>query len=65
MPATPDEAMFLRLNSPALLAAASHPPLLCVVCGASVPDLPRLPQLAGRSPAEVHSDRHQQEATRA
>lgn len=55
--------MFLRLTSPAARDLPVRPPLLCVVCGATVPDLPRLTRLDGRSPAEIHEDRHRQEET--
>lgn len=56
------DGIFLRLDSPTLKGRAVRPPLLCLVCGVSVPELPRLPQLAGLSPAEVHEDRHRRES---
>lgn len=58
------DGIFLRLDRVAVEVPVRRP-LLCTVCGASVVDLPRLPQLGGRSPAEVHEDRHAQEADRA
>lgn len=59
------DGIFLRLDSPDLRDRPVRPPLLCTVCGATVPDLPRLTRLDGRSPAEIHEDRHAQEAERA
>lgn len=58
------DGIFLRLDRVAADVPV-RPPLLCTVCGCAVSDLPRLPQLGGRSPAEVHEDRHVQEAGRA
>jgi hypothetical protein len=53
------DGIFLRVDALPETRGRSGRALLCTVCGATVQALPRLLQLDGRSPAELHQAWHE------